>query len=106
MAVTTPQPIAGGNDTLYGGNGGDIMTGGGGHDVFQFNATDTFNSLITDFTHGTDKIELIGVTYSQLTIANENGTAAIYFNVNNHAEAIHLEHVNATTLGSGDFIFS
>ena len=106
MAVNTSQPVAGGNDTLYGGNGGDIMTGGGGRDVFQFNAADTFNSLVTDFTHGTDKIALIGVNYSQLTIANENGTAAIYFNVNGHAEAIHLEHVNASSLNAGDFIFS
>lgn len=54
----------GGNDTLVGGLGRDIMSGGAGSDRFVFNAvpesgtTPATRDVITDFTHGTDKIDL------------------------------------------------
>lgn len=57
-----------GNDTLEGGHHGDLLTGGDGADVFRFDPFATedadsyisplFNDEITDFTHGTDHIEL------------------------------------------------
>jgi len=50
-----------GSDTLIGGLGNDRLTGGDGVDHFVFNTTPTSTSnkdTITDFTHGTDVIDL------------------------------------------------
>lgn len=55
---------AGGNDKIYGGAGRDTMTGGTGDDIFLFKAvsdmgkTVASRDVITDFTHGQDKIDL------------------------------------------------
>ncbi len=55
---------SGGRDILIGGIGRDILTGGGGKDWFDFNATTetgktaSTRDIITDFAHGTDKIDL------------------------------------------------
>jgi trimeric autotransporter adhesin len=59
-----------GNDTITGGVGRDTMTGGTGADRFVFaaNAADALVSsataidTITDFTSGTDKLEIAGAT--------------------------------------------
>jgi Ca2+-binding RTX toxin-like protein len=56
-----------GNDILVGGAGHDTMTGGAGNDTFVFNViSDSSNNLslsdvITDFVHGTDKIDLSAI---------------------------------------------
>jgi Ca2+-binding RTX toxin-like protein len=53
-----------GNDLLTGGAGSDVLTGGAGSDTFDFNAlsemglTNTTWDVITDFVHGTDKLDL------------------------------------------------
>ncbi|ARR57052.1 hemolysin-type calcium-binding protein [Rhizorhabdus wittichii DC-6] len=56
-----------GDDTIIGGVGADLLTGGDGEDVFVFAAGDadpvtisskTYYDTITDFTAGTDKIQL------------------------------------------------
>ncbi len=50
-----------GNDTIDGGLGNDTLTGGTGNDIFVFDtALDGKNNVdtITDFVHGTDKIQL------------------------------------------------
>jgi hypothetical protein len=55
-----------GNDTLNGGGGRDILTGGTGNDNFVFDAINEIGTvadsrdIITDFTSGTDTIDLIG----------------------------------------------
>ena len=55
-----------GNDTLNGGSGADSLSGGLGADVFVFNPTnDTYLPTITDFTSGTDKIDLSGFTLAR-----------------------------------------
>lgn len=68
-----------GNDTIEGGHGADTLTGGDGADVFRFNryATSDDDTLsnnrqvlidtITDFTHGTDHIQLEYVPTTILT---------------------------------------
>ena len=53
-------------DRLVGGTGKDTMTGNGGADIFAFAAGDSSaaagaHDLITDFTAGTDKIDLTGI---------------------------------------------
>ncbi len=59
----------GGNDILSGGAGSDNLTGGLGADHFVFdtalNAT-TNKDTITDFTHGTDKIDLQNLVMTAL----------------------------------------
>jgi len=60
----------GGDDLLIGGMGNNTMTGGAGADTFQWIKGNSGHDLITDFTPGTDKLDL-----SQL-LQGENGTTA------------------------------
>jgi Ca2+-binding RTX toxin-like protein len=49
-----------GNDTLDGGTGNDTLTGGDGADIFKFSTAlgKTNIDTVTDFTHGTDQLQL------------------------------------------------
>ncbi len=47
-----------GNDTIIGGLGDNTLTGGAGADTFQYMAGNTGHDTITDFTLGTDKLDL------------------------------------------------
>ncbi|KAE9643250.1 retention module-containing protein [Pseudomonas sp. PB106] len=60
----------GGDDLLIGGMGNNTMTGGAGADTFQWLKGNSGHDTITDFTPGTDKLDL-----SQL-LQGENGTTA------------------------------
>ena len=60
----------GGNDILIGGPGNDTMTGGNGNDTFVWQKGDTGHDTVTDFTPGSDKLDL-----SQL-LQGEHATAA------------------------------
>ncbi|MGF6207093.1 retention module-containing protein [Pseudomonas frederiksbergensis] len=60
----------GGDDFLIGGLGNNTLTGGAGADTFQWLAGNSGHDVVTDFTPGTDKLDL-----SQL-LQGENGTAA------------------------------
>ncbi|MDP1699424.1 MAG: type I secretion C-terminal target domain-containing protein, partial [Aestuariivirga sp.] len=48
-----------GNNILHGGAGNDILNGGAGADTFDFSSLMDGSDIITDFTTGTDKIDLI-----------------------------------------------
>ncbi|MBB3242483.1 VCBS repeat-containing protein [Pseudomonas sp. Tn43] len=58
-----------GDDFLIGGLGNNTLTGGSGADTFQWLKGNSGHDVITDFTPGTDKLDL-----SQL-LQGENGTA-------------------------------
>ncbi|MCT8945708.1 retention module-containing protein [Pseudomonas iridis] len=60
----------GGDDLLIGGMGNNTLTGGAGADTFQWLKGNSGHDLITDFTPGTDKLDL-----SQL-LQGENGTTS------------------------------
>ncbi|QVW24814.1 retention module-containing protein [Pseudomonas hormoni] len=60
----------GGDDLLIGGLGNNTLTGGAGVDTFQWLKGNSGHDVVTDFTPGTDKLDL-----SQL-LQGENGTAA------------------------------
>lgn len=57
-----------GNDILIGGQGPDRLTGGGGNNIFRYDSLVDIGDTITDFTPGTDKIDLsrvlLGIGYS------------------------------------------
>ncbi|MCF5096559.1 retention module-containing protein, partial [Pseudomonas gessardii] len=60
----------GGDDLLVGGPGTNTLTGGPGADTFQYLAGNSGHDVITDFTVGSDKLDL-----SQLLLG-ENATSA------------------------------
>ncbi|MFJ2714845.1 retention module-containing protein [Pseudomonas sp. NPDC087346] len=60
----------GGDDLLIGGMGNNTLTGGPGADTFQWLKGNSGHDVVTDFTPGTDKLDL-----SQL-LQGENGTTA------------------------------
>jgi len=57
---------ASGNDRIEGGSGNDTLTGGAGPDSFVFRRGDGLD-VVTDFSPGTDKLVLEGVSASQVT---------------------------------------
>jgi beta-glucanase (GH16 family)/Ca2+-binding RTX toxin-like protein len=59
-----------GNDIIIAGRSWDVLTGGAGSDIFQFDNLPWNNSRITDFTVGTDMLDLRKL----FTAANYQGT--------------------------------
>jgi serralysin len=76
-----------GNDVLYGGAGADQLWGGAGADTFVFGASSDSKpgaaDQIFDFTSGSDKIDLTGIT-----------------------QGAGLHYVNAFTGAAGDAVLS
>ncbi len=62
--------VGAGDDVLIGGRGDDTLTGGPGADTFLWQLGDTGHDVVTDFTPGTDRLDL-----SQL-LQGENATSA------------------------------
>ncbi|MDF8333296.1 VCBS domain-containing protein [Novosphingobium cyanobacteriorum] len=72
-----------GNDAIYGGDFGDNLTGGIGADTFYYLSSNDSSiflpDTITDFVHGSDKIDLSAVYSGTLGFGGAAGSA---FNVN------------------------
>jgi Ca2+-binding RTX toxin-like protein len=69
----------GGNDTILGKGGNDILTGGAGSDNFRFDTTpnaSTNRDTITDFTPGSDHIQLENAVFTALPPAGTLSAAA------------------------------
>ncbi len=92
-----------GNDILMGGKGKDQMTGGSGEDIFVFERSG--HDTVTDFRDGEDKIDvrsLSGVErLSDLAIWQAGHDAVIWHKF----DLMILKGVDASDLGSSDFIF-
>lgn len=75
------------NETFTGGAGRDTMTGGGGSDIFRFsdkmdsyrNTETKVNSVdtITDFTAGTDRIDVSALGYTGLGMGTDGTLTAV-----------------------------
>jgi Ca2+-binding RTX toxin-like protein len=73
-----------GSDTLIGGGGGDSLTGGGGNDIFKYTAASDSapNSydFITDFTTGSDQLDLRGVTPTEVSLVSSGAATFVFVN--------------------------
>ena len=116
----------GGADTLTGGLSGDILMGGTGADIFNFDSTSEVSSgsyadVITDFTHGTDYIDLSGIDANtkkkgdQAFLYSSNSTykaysvwlkdEVLYGDVNGKKGAeFHIALTDVTVLDKWDFV--
>ncbi len=69
-----------GNDYLHGHRGADILTGGNGHDQFDFDTVGEIGTqrgdrdIISDFTHGMDRIDL-----KTIDASTSRGSQAFHF---------------------------
>ena len=108
---------ADGNDTIHGGldadfisggDGNDTMSGGGGADTFIFTQQANAADRISDFVHGTDKIDISDASFSGLTnfaslsLSTDGLDTVIGLG---SGQTIRLNFVNAATLTASDFIF-
>lgn len=100
-----------GNDSLYGDKGADTLAGGAGSDNFVIgngtggsNLTDA--DWFSDYTDGTDRITLDGLTFANLTVAQGTGANANNTTIRNTATGEWLAvvaGVNATNITASDF---
>ncbi|MEO6861892.1 MAG: calcium-binding protein, partial [Microcoleus sp.] len=94
-----------GNDTIVGGTGNNTCTGGAGNDVFVIsNTTSPGSSVITDYTHGSDKFLLSGdLIFSSLSFLQVGVNTEIRLSSNQLVLAL-LLNVSAKILNAGDFL--
>ena len=95
-----------GDDIIEGGTTDDTLTGGGGADTFVFDQ-DSGHDTITDFTVGTDKIDLSAFTDISATwgiIGYQAGDDAVLMLGFNGGGTITLKGVRLDDLSASDFI--
>jgi serralysin len=103
--------LNGGNgaDTLDPEDGNDTMTGGGGSDIFVVDGNGT--KLITDFTDGTDCIDLSETGFDNFAsivpyLSEVNGNAVLSASPDGVLTSYTLQGVSLASLSAADFIFS
>ena len=111
-----------GNDTLIAGHGANTLTGGAGADTFVFNALPWSAGQITDFTPGTDKIDVsalltaAGYTGSDpfadgyvILASDGQGDTSVYFDPHSASQSwpalvTTLDHVAPSAVTAGDLV--
>ncbi|NOX74601.1 MAG: calcium-binding protein, partial [Alphaproteobacteria bacterium] len=95
------------SDTIYGGGGNDTLTGSSGADTFVFTQR-AGDDVITDFTNGSDKIDLsgFGVAYSAISAATSAVTGGVLIDLDlvGGSGSIFLESFVLGNLDVSDFI--
>ncbi|WP_286829546.1 M10 family metallopeptidase C-terminal domain-containing protein, partial [Kordiimonas sp. UBA4487] len=94
-----------GDDTLTGGAGDDTLTGGAGADFFRLTAG-FGTAVITDFTQGTDRIDLRGSGYDYWDIVDgigESGGIATFDDGNGNV--LTFAGIAAGAISVDDFLF-
>jgi Ca2+-binding RTX toxin-like protein len=108
----------GGNDTIYGGDDSDTIHGGvgddfiqggidddalfgdAGNDIFDF-ADGDGSDVIGDFTIGEDKVQILGGSFDDLMLSQDESAAIIEYG----DLMIRMENMNADDLSASDFLF-
>jgi hypothetical protein len=98
-----------GNDTLIGGTGNDILDGGTGNDVITTGAGRDRIILrrgqgfdrITDFQNNRDKIDLVGISFGQLTLQQQRNDVLVKLGGVN---VLLIEDINLRFINRADFI--
>jgi Ca2+-binding RTX toxin-like protein len=105
-----------GNDTLNGLSGADTLVGGSGHDTFVFQSLASRNSVVQNFAHGRDVLDIHGVLAQIGSTGNPIANHALtltqsgadtHVMIDDHTGApkllVTLQGVTATTLTPADF---
>lgn len=88
-----------GGDVIGGWAGNDVLTGNGGADTFVFDETTSFgNDTVTDFTDGTD---LLDIDYASVSIGDDGAGNALITHANG---TVTLTGVNFNDLDATDFV--
>lgn len=103
-----------GNDTIYGDFGADTITGGAGADYFVLangrgGDSATTTDIVTDYTDGEDKIQLDGLTFGEVSIAQGDGDLSadtILRKIDTSEILAILKNIDSLTIESTDFVFS
>lgn len=88
-----------GDDVIGGWAGDDVLTGNGGADIFEFDSASDFgDDTVTDFTDGTDLIDL---DYSEVTVSDDGAGNALITHANG---TVTLTGVDYTDIDQNDFV--
>lgn len=98
-----------GNDKFIGGGGDDTITGGSGADTFIFTAMPG-SDTITDFTSGSDKLDLrafVGIDANDVTETASGANTIVSVDTNNDSIAdFSFTLLNAPGPADGDYLFA
>lgn len=98
-----------GNDTLLGGAGNDILDGGPGNDVITTGAgrdrivvrRNQGFDRVTDFKNNQDKIDLVGISFGQLTLRQQGNDVLVKLGRGN---LLLIEDTNLRVINRADFV--
>ena len=100
-----------GDDTLIGGGGDDTLTGGEGNDTFALGGAQAGTIDVTDFTKGTDLIDLSAITeveeFSDLVdfLLAGDGTSTLSFDIDGEDDQLRMIIQSEEALDEADFTF-
>jgi Ca2+-binding RTX toxin-like protein len=89
-----------GSDILDGGTGNDVITSGGGRDRIFLRRREGFDR-VTDFRNNLDKIDLVGVSFGQLTLSQQGNDVLIKIGGTN---VLLVENIRQSVLNRTDFV--
>jgi len=89
-----------GNDILDGGAGRDVITTGGGRDRVILRRNQGFDRL-TDFQNGRDKIDLVRISFGQLTLEQRRDDVLVKLGRTN---VLLIEDTSLRQINRGDFV--
>ena len=88
------------SDILDGGKGNDVITSGSGRDRILLRRREGFDR-VTDFRNNLDKIDLVGVSFGQLTLSQQGNDVLIKLGGTN---VLLIENIRQSVLNRADFV--
>ena len=89
-----------GNDRIDGGPGNDVITTEAGRDLIVIRQNDGFDR-VTDFQNNQDRIDLVGLSFGQLSIVQQRDDVLIRLGSTN---LLRLENTNLSAINQADFV--